>query len=110
VVALGVKGPTRVVRGDAGRALDRLAADGERFELVFLDPPYGAGLVDKTLGRLGAGTVTTADAIVIAQHFTKQPPPDTIGTLAAYRARRFGETTLTFFRAGAYDAQVPGGV
>lgn len=109
VATLRVKSATRVLRADAGRALNRLAAEGERFELIFLDPPYDAGLVEKTLARLGDGALTTADTIVVAQHFTKRPPPDILGTLAAFRTRRFGETTLTFFRPGAYDAQVPGG-
>jgi 16S rRNA (guanine(966)-N(2))-methyltransferase RsmD len=105
---LRVQGATRIIRADAGRALGLLAADGERFELIFLDPPYDAGLVVKTLTRLADGSLTTADTLVVAQHFTKQPPPDSVGALTAFRARRFGETTLTFFRAGAYDAQVPG--
>jgi 16S rRNA (guanine(966)-N(2))-methyltransferase RsmD len=107
VAALGVHAHARVLALDAGRAVGRLAADGERFELVFLDPPYGAGLVEDTLGRLGGGAVTTTDAIVVAQHFTKHPPPETVGVLAAFRTRRFGETTLTFFRPGVYDAQTP---
>lgn len=108
VTTLGVRRATRVVRGDAVRSLNRLAEDGERFELIFLDPPYDAGLVEKTLSRLGDRALTTADTIVIAQHFTKHPPPDTIGALTAFRTRRFGETTLTFFRPGAYDAEIPG--
>jgi 16S rRNA (guanine(966)-N(2))-methyltransferase RsmD len=98
--ALGVRSRARWVRGDAIREVDRLAAAAERFALVFLDPPYDAGLVPKTLARLGEGRVTEPDAIVVAQHPTKQPPPETAGRLSAYRARRFGETTLTFFRHG----------
>lgn len=107
VAALRVAGRTLVLPMDTGRALNRLAAAGERFDLVFLDPPYGTGLVEDTLLRLGTGAVITLDTIVVAQHFTKQPPPERIGTLAAFRARRFGETTLTFFRGGAYDAPIP---
>ena len=106
VAALRVADQTLVLAMDAARAINRLAASGERFDLVFLDPPYGAGLAEDTLLRLGAGSLTTLDAIVVAQHFTKHAPPERIGTLAAYRARRFGETTLTFFRAGAYDAEI----
>jgi len=109
VAALRVAPATRILPLDAGRALHRLAADGERFDLVFLDPPYGGGLVEDALLRLGTGAVITLDALVIAQHFTKQAPPERIGTLGAYRTRRFGETTLTFFRPGAYDAEIPGG-
>jgi 16S rRNA (guanine966-N2)-methyltransferase len=107
VTALRVARQAQVLPMDTGRALNRLATAGERFDLVFLDPPYGAGLVEDTLLRLGSGAVLTLEAIVVAQHFTKHAPPERVGTLAAYRARRFGETTLTFFRAGAYDAQVP---
>src|SRR5512132_75419 len=44
VATLRVKSATRVLRADAVRALNRLAADGERFDLIFLDPPYDAGL------------------------------------------------------------------
>jgi 16S rRNA (guanine966-N2)-methyltransferase len=109
VAALRVAPRTLVLAMDAGRALNRLSAAGERFDLVFLDPPYGVGLVEDTLLRLGTGTLLTLEAIVVAQHFTKHAPPERIGTLAAFRARRFGETTLTFFRAGAYDAEIPGG-
>jgi len=109
IAALRLARQTRTVRGDVGRMLGMLAAQAERFDVVFLDPPYGAGLVDTTLARLGEGPLTAASAIVVAQHFTKQPPADTIGTLRAFRERRFGETTLTFFRAGAYDAESPGG-
>ena len=105
VATLRVAGQAMVLAMDAGRALNRLAAIGERFDLVFLDPPYGAGLVEDTLLRLGTGAHITLDAVVVAQHFTKHAPPERIGTLAAYRARRFGETTLTFFRPGAYDAE-----
>jgi 16S rRNA (guanine966-N2)-methyltransferase len=109
VAALGVRAAARVLPLDAGRALNRLALEAERFELVFLDPPYEAGLGEATLLRLGTGTVTAPEAIVIAQHFSKHVPHERIGALQAFRTRRFGETTLTFFRAGAYDAEVPGG-
>jgi 16S rRNA (guanine966-N2)-methyltransferase len=104
VDALGLAGVTRVVRGDAVAELDRLARAGERFGLVFLDPPYEAGAVDATLERLGAAEVIAPGALVIAQHFTKRAPAPAVGALSAFRTRRFGETTLTFFRSGGYDA------
>jgi 16S rRNA (guanine(966)-N(2))-methyltransferase RsmD len=97
--ALGVGTQARVLRGDVGRALRRLAADGARFGLVFLDPPYATDLAARTLETLGAGQVVTPGAIVVAQHPSKHAPAPEIGVLKAFRARRFGETTLTFFRA-----------
>ncbi|MBI2160796.1 MAG: 16S rRNA (guanine(966)-N(2))-methyltransferase RsmD [Candidatus Rokubacteria bacterium] len=97
---LGVEEATRVLRLDVLRALARLAAEGQRFEIVFLDPPYDADLTAATLEALGGGQVTAPEALVVAQHPTKRVPADAYGALHAFRARRFGETTLTFFRAG----------
>jgi 16S rRNA (guanine966-N2)-methyltransferase len=98
--ALGVEARTRVLRRDVPGALARLAADGERFAIVFLDPPYDADLAVPTLEALGRGAVTLPDALVVTQHPTKRAPAPHYGTLRAFRGRRFGETTLTFFRAG----------
>jgi len=97
---LGVAGRARVLRGDVARELRHLAGLGERFEIVFLDPPYTEDGVERTLAALGAGDLLAPDGLVIAQHFTKRKPREEHGTLRAVRERRFGETTLTFFQAG----------
>jgi 16S rRNA (guanine(966)-N(2))-methyltransferase RsmD len=104
VETLGVAEQTRVERADVRTALERLAREGERFEVVFLDPPYDEDAVMPTLERLGALPLVLPDGLVIAQHLTKRPPAEVVGRLRAYRTRRFGETTLTFFRAGGYDS------
>jgi 16S rRNA (guanine(966)-N(2))-methyltransferase RsmD len=99
VAALGVGALARVRRGDVLRELAALYRAGERFDIVFLDPPYDAALVETTLQSLGGGGLLLPEGLVVAQHFTKRAPAATIGALAAFRARRFGETTLTFYRA-----------
>src|SRR5437870_3852893 len=80
------------------RVPDLLYRAGERFDVVFLDPPYDGGLVETTLETLGGGGLLLAEGWVIAQHFTKRPPAERVGALFAFRTRRFGETTLTFYR------------
>ncbi len=106
VATLGVAASARIVRGDVARELRALPDGDARFSLVFLDPPYDTDTA-ATLETLGTGALTTPDALIVVQHFTKRPPPAAAGRLAAFRTRRFGETTLTFFRAGAYDAPSP---
>jgi 16S rRNA (guanine(966)-N(2))-methyltransferase RsmD len=97
---LGVEPRAVVARGDVARQLGRLATGGRRFEIVFLDPPYGLDLGEQALAALAPGELVAPEGIVIAQHFTKRPPAAEYGMLRAFRTRRFGETTLTFFRAG----------
>jgi 16S rRNA (guanine(966)-N(2))-methyltransferase RsmD len=99
VAALGVGAMARVRRADVLRELPALYRAGERFDVVFLDPPYEAGLVEQTVEALGGGGLLLPDGLVVAQHFTKRAPAAAVGALAAFRTRRFGETTLTFYRA-----------
>lgn len=91
----------RVVRGDAARAVADLAAAGERFAVVFLDPPYDSSRAVPALEAVAAGPVLLDGVVVVLQHGTKTPPASSIGALALWKARRFGETTLTFFRGDA---------
>jgi pantetheine-phosphate adenylyltransferase/16S rRNA (guanine(966)-N(2))-methyltransferase RsmD len=52
----GFEGRAEVDRDDAGRALDRMRAEGRQFSLIFVDPPYriAATEVGGLVSRLGA--------------------------------------------------------
>jgi 16S rRNA (guanine966-N2)-methyltransferase len=114
----GLAGPSvRVVRADAeawlvtaARAPDRTSALDPAhgpFDLVLVDPPYdNPELLERLLGTLGAdtaGRLLSADAAIVAKHFWRAAPPDRMGLLRSVRERRFGETTLTFFRRVATE-------
>jgi 16S rRNA (guanine966-N2)-methyltransferase len=101
VEQLGLADRARVRPGDAARAVSDLAAAGERFAVVFLDPPYASPRAAAALEAVAAGEVLLAGAVVVIQHGTKTPPPSAPGALALWKTRRFGETTLTFFRSDA---------
>ena len=104
VATLDVAHAVRIIRDPVLRALHALRAEGARFDVVFLDPPYEGDDASATVEALGDGALLADGAVVVAQHLTKRPPPASAGALTAFRTRRFGETTLTFFRAGGYDA------
>jgi 16S rRNA G966 N2-methylase RsmD len=101
VERLGLRERARVVRGDAARAVADLAAARERFAVVFLDPPYDSARAAPALEAVAAGPVLLDGAVVVLQHGTKTPPPPSPGALSLWKTRRFGETTLTFFRGDA---------
>lgn len=98
---LGLAGRATALRQDVLRALETLARARLRFGVVFLDPPYASPGAAPALERLARGDCLLPGAVVVAQHATKMPPPSDPGTLTLWKSRRFGETTLTFFRAGA---------
>jgi 16S rRNA (guanine966-N2)-methyltransferase len=92
----------RVVRAEAIGWLAAGPAFGNGpFAVVLVDPPYDRpDLLLASLELLGgeAGLLSPG-AVVVAKHFWRTEPPVRSGLLASERARRFGETALTFYRA-----------
>jgi 16S rRNA (guanine966-N2)-methyltransferase len=85
----------RVVEGEVGRWLTTRASGA--FDIVVVDPPYDApALIATALG--GVGRWLAPGARVVVKHASTTPPPERVGLLASERERRFGETTLTFYR------------
>ena len=81
-----------VVRASARSALRRLARDGERFELVLLDPPYGAPALADVLDALGA--LLAPGGEIWLESGRRDPLPSPSG-LAILGERSYGETRVT---------------
>jgi 16S rRNA (guanine966-N2)-methyltransferase len=92
----------RVVVADALGALDRLGGEEGAFDLVFIDPPYEGPLAARVLAALPGSGLLGPGARVVVQHFGKAPVVPPPGLSLAREPRRFGQTTLTFFRPDAY--------
>jgi 16S rRNA (guanine966-N2)-methyltransferase len=69
VAALGLGGVTRIFRRDACKLGD--AHPLEPFTLAFLDPPYGAALVQPALAAAAAGGWLAPGALVIVEESAK---------------------------------------
>lgn len=93
-------GKSRVMAARVETALERLAGEGERFDTVFLDPPYDRqAAVGKTLERVG--DVLAEGATVIVQCSSRYEPKERAGGLRRERSRTIGETALWFYRKEA---------
>ncbi len=99
-------GPARaaVLRGDALRVVERLAAEGARFDLVFLDPPYAGGLAAATVEQLAALGLVAPGGLVVAEHGTADPLADRVPggrpepwALVQVDRRRYGRTVVTLY-------------
>lgn len=73
VDALGLFGATRVHRRDATDLGARPGGVRDAFGLVFLDPPYGQGLVERALAPLAAGGWLSENAVVVAERGVGEP-------------------------------------
>jgi 16S rRNA (guanine966-N2)-methyltransferase len=87
----------RIVRAEAlAWLLGPDAAAAGPFDIVVADPPYAeTDLLAAALDALGPHLAPGAR--VVAKHFWRDTPAQP-GLLASERERRFGETSLTFYR------------
>ena len=69
---------------------------GEAASLVFLDPPYGKGLIQQALTRLRATGRIAANALILAETGRDEPALD-VGALAE---RIYGAARITIWREG----------
>lgn len=90
---------SRVIRQDVNRFLRTLPFGNctERFDLVFVDPPYHTGEAESVLELLGRTTILSPSGIVVMEHFSKHQLPAHTGNLTEFRKARYGDTTLSFY-------------
>jgi 16S rRNA (guanine966-N2)-methyltransferase len=88
---LGLTSRGRVVAGSAASAA---AFASGPFDLVLCDPPYGTPLAP--LARAAAGALAPGGVLVL-EHAAGDPAPEPPESLALWKARRYGGTTLTLY-------------
>jgi 16S rRNA (guanine(966)-N(2))-methyltransferase RsmD len=71
---LGAGDRVELAAADAFAEFRRRAAAGERFDLAFLDPPFGAGLAEKALARL-APLLASGARVYVENEAPLAPPP-----------------------------------
>ena len=88
LVRLGAQGRVELVVADAFAEVDRRARAGQKFDLVFLDPPFGAGLAVRMLERLSgeAQRLLAPGALVYVEDEAPVTPPAGFELLRADRA------------------------
>lgn len=102
----GLQGPATVRRGEVLQVLPALKSRGERFDLIFLDPPYQSSLVEDALRQLGDAVLLAPGGVVVAEHFVKRQLQERYGQLCSIRLARFGDVALSFYRAQGHEDAV----
>lgn len=96
IEALGLFGATRIHRRDATDLGEKPAGLGDPFDLVFLDPPYHAGLGERALALLDEGGWISADALIVFECAADETPGVT--AFETLDERTYGAAKLLFLR------------
>ncbi len=98
IVLCGAGERSEVIAGPVHKVMRRLAARisaAERFDLAFMDPPYGKDEVVKVLLQIGC--VMRPTGLVIAEHHVKDILPSGLEEWHRTAERTYGDTRISFF-------------
>lgn len=88
----------RVLEMRADKAIARLSGESVQFDLIFLDPPFDAGLLEKSILQIRKTSLVKSGGLIIAEH----PYPISLDGLEngypIESSRKYGDIGLTFFR------------
>ena len=71
---------------------------GEKFDLVFIDPPYKQNLYYRALKALVDSDRLNDGAIAVCEHSPEDKLPDKVGGLSKYREKKMGKCQFSFYR------------
>ncbi len=90
---------TQIIKGESLAILRRLEQNGQRFSLVFCDPPYSKNLCQQVLGFLAEGDLLEPQGLVIVEHAREDDLGGPWGSLLLIRNQTYGSTTqVTIFK------------
>jgi len=99
---LGLGERTTVWPLDAGRAVERLADAGARFDLVLMDPPYALTDAEATVRILkslaAADLLAHGGVVVLERAVTSNDDAPWVAGLGEPLVRRWGDTEALFYR------------
>ena len=84
-----------VIQGDS---LAFLSGCRERFDLVFLDPPYASGFLEKALETIAAIDIVSENGIIVCESAQETVLPELPAPYAVGREYRYGKIKLTTCR------------
>jgi 16S rRNA (guanine966-N2)-methyltransferase len=91
---LNLEDKSIVLRLDGLKALRKLE---QSFQLIFADPPYLKGFVQKVIDSMAGSEVLEGNGILILEHHKKEAFGFPQEKLEMLKQKRFGDTVISFF-------------
>jgi 16S rRNA (guanine(966)-N(2))-methyltransferase RsmD len=95
---LGFTAQVEILAQPVARAVELLGRRGDRFELIFADPPYAARVVETVVEQVVKGGLLAPGGMLIVEHDKREPAPESHEGMAREDQRRFGDTLVSFYR------------
>lgn len=94
---LGLTNVSRAYKNDVSRAIEILGRKNEKFDIIFLDPPYKENISISTIGKVSENNILAEGGIIISEHSIYEKMPEKIGNFVKYDERNYNKKIVTFY-------------
>ncbi|SKA92313.1 16S rRNA (guanine(966)-N(2))-methyltransferase RsmD [Caloramator quimbayensis] len=97
VINLGFNSNCELYNHDAFFVLKKCAQRNLKFDIIFLDPPYGRNLIIESLKNIDCYNLLDTNGIIITEYDENDIIPDKIGHFTKYRTEKYGRVRISFW-------------
>jgi 16S rRNA (guanine966-N2)-methyltransferase len=98
-----LKGLAKVVKMDVLSYLDKYQNFEERFDLIFIDPPYNDEILISVLKRLGDSDIISNDGLVVIEKHKNHLLAEKYGNLTKIKDKNYGLTSVVILQKKLVD-------
>jgi 16S rRNA (guanine(966)-N(2))-methyltransferase RsmD len=95
---LGLDDRASVYQEEAEAFLKRAMRTGLKFDIIFADPPYLSGEIDKVLPNIGEFNMLKDDGCILVEHSSKTALSENMHNIKLVKNYKYGDTMLTLYR------------
>lgn len=100
VNSLGFEDISRAYKNDTIRAIEILGKKREKFDIIFMDPPYKDEVCTETIKNIEKSGILAEGGIIIAEHHIAEKLHEKIGIYKKIDERDYSIKTISFYSKG----------
>lgn len=95
---LNLQDKCRAYKNNVLRAIEILDNKMEKYDVIFMDPPYKENLTKETLIKIDNHNILKEDGIIICEHGKYENLENEIGSFIKYDERSYNKKVVSFFK------------
>ncbi|MFH1395004.1 MAG: 16S rRNA (guanine(966)-N(2))-methyltransferase RsmD [Candidatus Omnitrophota bacterium] len=95
---LELEGHTAVLAMDVKKGLEFIWQNGQKFDVIFCDPPYSKGIVKKTLNMINHYDILKPSGLMIIEHHRDESIPPSEGNVFVCKQKSYKNILISVFQ------------
>ncbi|MGL5176196.1 MAG: 16S rRNA (guanine(966)-N(2))-methyltransferase RsmD [Cetobacterium sp.] len=94
---LGYENKSRAYKNEVLRAVEILGRKGEKFDIIFMDPPYKDEVCERVMRAISKANLLAEDGLIICEHHMFEDMAEEVGEFRKTDERKYGKKVVTFY-------------